>query len=186
MTRVARLLCCLLAAALAGCGGWHLRGQGTSHLSFSKVYIDQSRSPLVTNSLAYELDHRGMKRVAKRADAEVIIKLEDERFERRILSVDPATGKVREVELVLSTHFTVRTASGKMLMVREPLTWQSDYVFDEGSLLGTVEQDTTIQNDLSKTAATSLAFRLESVKVAPSDLVSPERAAKAAGDSQNR
>ena len=45
------------------------------------------------------------------------------------------------------------TASGKTLMMREPLTWQSDYVFDEGSLLGTVEQDTTIQNDLAKTAA---------------------------------
>ena len=137
------------------------------------MFLDQARSPLVGVALINEFYRRGFERVTKRGEAEVIVKLEAESFERRTLSVDPATGKVREVELVLSTHFSARSASGKMLIPREPLTWQLDYVFDEGSVLGTVEQDLAIQQDLANTAATAIAFRLGALKLAPEDLVKP-------------
>lgn len=170
MFAILRLSLALLSVTVVGCG-WHLRGTGEMTGNIRHIFVEQSRSPLVSTALYNEIFHRGLKWEATRKAAEVIVKLEDEHFERRILSVDPATGKVREVELILTTHFSVRSAGGKILIPREPLVWQLDYVFDEGALLGTVEQDSAIQLDLSNTAATSLMFRVASIKLPPDELV---------------
>jgi outer membrane lipopolysaccharide assembly protein LptE/RlpB len=169
------LLMVLLAATLSGCGGWHLRGTdaSTTH-KFSKVFLKGDVADQVTMAVRRELYNRGLKVVTKRNNADLVIEIEDERFERRILSVDPGTGKVREIELGLLTHFTVRSADGRLLVQREPLTFELDYVFDEGSLLGTVEQDNTVQQDLAETAATSLVFRLESIELPPPAKAAPK------------
>ena len=162
------LLTLVLAVALCGCGGWYLRGSNpASTHNFSKVYLKGDDAEQVTIAVRHELYNRGLRVVAKRSLADLVIEIEDERFERRILSVDPGTGKVREIELGLLAHFTVRAGDGRLLVPREPLTFQLDYVFDEGSLLGTVEQDNTVQQDLAETAATSLIFRLESIDLPP-------------------
>jgi len=169
----------LLAVALSGCGGWYLRGSdpGSTH-NFRKVYLKGDEAEQVTVAVRRELYNRGLRVVRKRSLADLIIEIEDERYERRILSVDPGTGKVREIELGLLAHFTVRSGDGKLLVPREPLIFQLDYVFDEGSLLGTVEQDTTVQRDLAETAATSLIFRLESIELPPPAKPAPQAAPK--------
>jgi len=173
-TRLA-LMMVLLAVVLAGCGGWYLRGSnpGSTH-NFRKVFLRGDEADHVTLAVRRELVNRGLRVVRRRALADLVIEIEDERFERRILSVDPGTGKVREIELGLLAHFTVRSGDGKLLVPREPLTFQLDYVFDEGSLLGTVEQDNTVQQDLAETAATSLIFRLESIELPPDAAAKPK------------
>ncbi len=181
MLRRVRLavLAVALAVALCACSGWYLRGSdpGSTH-NFSKVYLKGDEAEQVTIAVRHELYNRGLKVVRRRSDADLVIEIEDERFERRILSVDPGTGKVREIELGLLAHFTVRASDGKLLVPREPLTFQLDYVFDEGSLLGTVEQDNTVQQDLAETAATSLIFRLESLEVPPASKPAPKADSK--------
>lgn len=170
MPRSARalLLALVLAISLGGCGGWYLRGSNpASTHNFSKVYLKGDDAEQVTIAVRRELYNRGLRVVVKRSLADLVIEIEDERFERRILSVDPGTGKVREIELGLLAHFTVRAGDGRLLVPREPLTFQLDYVFDEGSVLGTVEQDNTVQQDLAETAATALIFRLESIQLPP-------------------
>lgn len=162
------LLMLVVALALDGCGGWYLRGSNPAAThKFRKVYLKGDNAEKVKEAVVRELYNRGLRLVRGRSDADLIIEIEDERYERRILSVDPGTGKVREIELGLLAHFTVRSSDGKLLVPREPLTFQLDYVFDEGSLLGTVEQDNTVQQDLAETAATSLIFRLESIELPP-------------------
>ena len=167
LRRVCRLLALLLLSnLLGGCGGWYLRGSDpASTYNFRRVFLKGDDADQVLFAVRRELYNRGLRVVTKRSNADLVIEIEDERFERRILSVDPGTGKVREIELGLLAHFTVRAGDGKLLVPREPLTFQLDYVFDEGSLLGTVEQDTTVQRDLAETAATSLIFRLESIEL---------------------
>ena len=166
-TRLA-LLMLLLGAVLCACSGWYLRGSnpGSTH-NFRKVFLQDNDAVQMALAVRRELYNRGLRVVRKRNLADLVIEIEDERFERRILSVDPGTGKVREIELGLLAHFTVRSGDGRLLVPREPLTFQLDYVFDEGSLLGTVEQDNTVQQDLAETAATSLIFRLESIELPP-------------------
>ncbi len=162
------LLTLLVGAVLCGCSGWYLRGSNpASTHNFRKVFLKDNDAAQVALAVRRELYNRGLRVVGKRNVADLVIEIEDERFERRILSVDPGTGKVREIELGLLAHFTVRSGDGRLLVPREPLTFQLDYVFDEGSLLGTVEQDNTVQQDLAETAATSLIFRLESIELPP-------------------
>ncbi|MEQ8496425.1 MAG: LPS assembly lipoprotein LptE, partial [Gammaproteobacteria bacterium] len=115
----------------------------------------------VGRALAVQVINRGGRIVRSRSQADLIVDIEGERFERRTLSVDPDTGKVREVELVLSTSFAVRTPAGTLLVPREDVSWQLDYVFDEAAVLGNVEQDNIIQRDLAETAATAIALRLQ-------------------------
>lgn len=167
-TAIPRLiLCAVLAVLVAGCSGWHLRGQGPNKPNFSRVYIDAADAYNVGVAVQRELYNRNMTLVLSPVGADLVVKIEGERFDRRILSVDPETGKVREIELGLEAYYSVRTGDGRLLVPREPLNWQLDYVFDEISLLGTVAQDQTVQLDLAKIAATTLVLRLQTVQIPP-------------------
>lgn len=161
------LLLCALAATLTACGGWYLRGKGPHQPNFSRVYVNAPGAYHVGDAVKRELYNRRISVVASPVGADLIVAIESERFDRRILSVDPDTGKVREIELGLEAYFSVRSGDGRLLVPREPLTWQLDYVFDEISLLGTVAQDQTVQFDLAKIAATTLVLRLQTVQVPP-------------------
>lgn len=168
MKAACRVLVLVVAACgLAACGGWYLRGEGPHKADFSRVYLKSVRAGIVDLAVRRELFNRGLQVVSKRSDAEIVVEIEGEEYDRRILSVDPDTGKVREIELGLQTYFSVRTGDGKLLIPSEPLNWQIDYVFDESSLLGTVEQDVTVQQDLAEIAATTLVFRLQSLQLPP-------------------
>lgn len=167
MPRLSLVFLLVAAALSSACGGWHLRGQGPLATSFSRVYLDAPHAPEIARAVRQELLNRGLAATAKRTAADVVVTIEGERYSRRVLSVDPDTGKVREIELGLEAYFSVRTADGRLLISREPLDWQLDYVFDEGSLLGTVEQDIVIKRDLATTAATTLVLRLQTIEMPP-------------------
>jgi len=161
------LLAVLLAASVSGCGGWYLRGQGPRASNLRQVFIKSADAEEVGRAVRSELVNRGLRVARRRGDAQVVVEIDGERYERRVLSVDPETGKVREIELALEAYFTVRSADGRLLVPREPLDWQLDYVFDEGSVLGTVEQDQTVQRDLAEIAATTLVLRVQSLDLPP-------------------
>lgn len=162
-TRTKALLLLALAALLAACSGWQLRGAGA--LPFRSVYISGGTAPIVARAVRTEFATRGIAVTTKRANADVVLDLDGEAYDRRVLSVDPDTGKVREIELGLEVNFAVRSGEGKLIVPRESLTWQYEYIFDEGSLLGTVEQDQTVRRDLAETAATTLVLRLQTIKL---------------------
>jgi len=162
--RAARLVSALLAlAVLAGCGGWHLRGASVEGGLAQRVFIRDPGSDFVGDAVRREIANRGGKIAQQRAQADIVLDIESERFERRILSVDQDTGKVREIELGLGAVFAARTADGRLLLPREEVTWELDYVFDEGSVLGSNEQDNLIRRDLAEIAATAIVLRLQAV-----------------------
>lgn len=150
---------------LSGCGGWQLRGVGAGGAIAHSVYVKDSGGQVVARAVRRELRNRGAKLVAKRRDADMVVEIMEESFDRRILSIDPDTGKVREIELGLATQFSVRDGGGKLLVPRETFTSQVDYIFDETSLLGTTEQDRIVQRDLAEVAATSLALRVQTLRL---------------------
>lgn len=158
----------VVAVTVPACGGWHLRGHGPSQLPFTSAYIKSANAPVVSSAVRKELQQRGITLAQKRVDADVVVELAAENFDRRVLSVDPRSGKVREIELGLQTYFTVRDKDGKLLVPNEAVSWQLDYVFDEDSLLATVEQDSVVRRDLAETAATTLMLRLQAVRPPPS------------------
>jgi len=153
-----------MASILSACGGWHLRGRGPGKIHFKTAFIKSANARKVSDALRQELYLRGVQVTTIRKNADVILELSGERFDRRVLSVDSKTGKVREIELGLQTYFAVRERNGKLLIPNSELSWQLDYVFDEDSLLATNEQANVVRRDLAETAATTLVLRLQAVR----------------------
>ena len=167
LTRRRLLAAATLAAgfvALGGCGGWALRGTRQNVLGDIKRLLVKTPSYGVLYAyFAAELSYSKVSIVSDLASAQAIVELTNERYERRVLSVDPDTGKVREIEVTLSIGVTVRGPDGSMIAAPETLRWTEDFVFDEGSLLGTVENETVLRQEMAKVAARALVLKLETV-----------------------
>lgn len=161
----------MVASMLSACGGWHLRGRGPGKIHFETAFIKSVNARKVSDALRQELYARGVVVTNNRKQAEVILELSGERFDRRVLSVDSKTGKVREIELGLQTYFAVRERNGKLLIPNSALNWELDYVFDEDSLLATNEQDNVVRRDLAETAATTLVLRLQAIRLSATDQI---------------
>lgn len=151
------------AALLNACGGWYLRGTQESQLAVRKVYVTTDSGSYLYTWFITHLSYSGISVMQNREQAEAVIELRKERFDRRVLSVDDETGKVREMELGLEVEITVRTPGGELIAAPERVNWTQDFVFDEASLLGTEEVETTIRYELAKDAARALMFRLEAI-----------------------
>ena len=154
----------VVLTCLYGCSDWYLRGTRTSSVSIETAHISAATAPKLRQQVDKELRLRGVK-LASKKDAQATIELTNENFDRRVLSVDPDTGKVREVELGLEVGYSVRAKDGKLLSAPETLTWVQDFVFDETSLLGTTERESIIQRELSEDAAQTILLRLETIEI---------------------
>lgn len=165
MSIIRCIVCVSLIALLSACGGWHLRGSTIEGGLAHRVYIRDAGSEFVGIAIRQEIINRGGRVTSQREQADLVIDIERERFERRILSVDQDTGKVREIELALGAVFAVRTTDGRLLVPREEIAWELDYVFDEGSVLGSNEQDVLIRRDLAAIAATAIVLRVQAVNM---------------------
>ncbi len=153
----------LLLVGLGGCGGWYPRGTRRTGLTGKKCYIRPLPGSQIENYFATEMTYVGATLTRDRAKADIVVVLSNESFDRRVLSVDPATGKVREVELGLEVQIEVRAANDRIIIAPEKFTWYQDFVFDEGSVIGTQEVESGTRLQLERDAARSLALRVESI-----------------------
>jgi LPS-assembly lipoprotein len=156
----------LMATSLTACGGWDLRGTRTAALGIKSVYLVAETAPQLKLWLTQELRFSGV-RLGTKTASQITIELSEESYDRRVISVDPDTGKVREVELELEVTMSVRSQDGKLLIAPEKRAWVQDYVFDETSLLGTTERAQIIENELAQDAAQTILLRLETLEIAP-------------------
>ncbi len=163
-----QLLGALLAvtgvSSLAGCGGWYLRGTRKNVLGdVKRIFVSTPTRNLLYSYFITELSYINVSIVSDRSQADVIVELAEERYERRVLSVDPDTGKVREVEVTLGTQIAVRAKDGSLISAPETFRWTEDFVFDEGSLLGTVEVEQNLRVEMAKAAGRALVLKLETI-----------------------
>ncbi|MGE3773969.1 MAG: LPS assembly lipoprotein LptE [Gammaproteobacteria bacterium] len=149
---------------LGGCGGWRLRGTRKNVLGdVTRVMV---KAPTYGQLYAYfvaELSYINVGISQNPAQAHAIVEWSNELFERRVLSVDPDTGKVREIEVTLTLTMTVRAADGTLISAPQAYRWTEDFVFDEGSLLGTVENEQVLRLEMAKVAARALVLKLETI-----------------------
>ena len=150
----------LISLGLSGCSGWQLRGvsQGET-LSFS-AHVSFSRAEKVGRAMSRALLSRGGRTTSKK-EADYFINILNERFKRKVISVDPANGKVREIELSLNCEISVRDKDGKLVIPRQILRFRRDYYFDELSAEFTSDNRRNLENDLANDAAESIVLRLD-------------------------
>lgn len=162
-----------VALSLQACGGWYLRGTRKTALSGKRFYVKPLATSALESYLKTELFNVGLTVTGKPEQADAIIELSQESVDRRVLSVDPATGKVRELELGLEVQLEVRAAGGRLVIAPERFSWYQDFVYDEGSVLGTQEVEATSRVQLEREVARSLALRMETIDPAVLDKREP-------------
>ena len=161
MKTIHLLFILFLSAVLVGCSGWQLRGVSEGEaLSFS-VYVNFSRADKIGRAMPNALRSRGATLLSNSQQADYSISILNERFKRKVISIDPVTGYVRELELNLSCEVTVRDRSGKLVIPRQTLRFSRDYYFDELSAEFTSNNREALEDDLARDATESIVLRLD-------------------------
>ncbi len=149
--KLARLSFLSLLLVLAGCG-FHLRGQGEAPLAVKSVYVDAGSAPLLGGELKKLLRQRDISLAGSRDRAEVVIAVSDEKFDRRVLSVDPDTGKAREFQIAYRAKVRAER-DGRELFPVETLQQLRDYLFDETAVLGKKAEETQLHREILRESA---------------------------------
>ena len=156
------LLFCLLT--LAGCG-YHLRGSGAGgKLNVNSVYLELQNITLIRQELTEQLIIRDVSLNDKPEDADRVLRLYNERFDRRVLSVDERTGKVTEYELEYRVELEILTADHKQLAEPQEISMIRDVTYDPNAPIGKFAEETLITEDMIRNAVNTILFRLQAVQ----------------------
>lgn len=149
----------LLAAVLvvSGCG-YKLRGALDLPESIRKVHV--MAPPDLRNDILVLLESGDIDATATRPEADASITVTSEQFSRRVLSVDPTTGKEREFELAYTLAFAVTRGDGTRIIEDGSVNLLRDYVFDPEAVIGTSREEDLLRDEMRRDAARQLMRRV--------------------------
>ena len=157
-----RLLLILILSLATACG-FQLRGSQMSGLSISSIYLENSGAPQLTEQVRLQLEGAGVSIVQAPQDAEYVVTLKQERFERSVLSVSAATGKVEEFLITYSAMMDASVTGGESLVNDDKITMSRDFTFDEGAVLGKASEETVIREELVYRSSSQVLRRLQAL-----------------------
>ena len=155
------MLLTVLIASLSACG-FKLRGAYQLPETLQKIYVQGSTSSDLVKELKEILGYSAVV-VAKRSEASAVLNIIKEELERRTLSVD-SRGKIREAELQYSVIFSVIDSDGVLLLEKETVMLERDYIDDENDVIGRSNEAGIITRDLKRDAAQRIVRRLQAIK----------------------
>jgi LPS-assembly lipoprotein len=152
-------LAVLLSAALVSACGFRPRGSISLPADFRQVYVE---APVqMADELETFLASGGASSAKSRADADAVISVQSEHFEKRVASVDATTGKAREYVLLYALDFSVRMKNGTALVPSEHMVVRRVYVFDPTAVLGASNNVDALHLDMQRDAAERIIRRTE-------------------------
>jgi LPS-assembly lipoprotein len=152
------LVAALLAATLAGCG-FHLRGAVRLPEGLRSVYV-QASSRTLGEPMELYLEAGGA-RIAKRAaDADLTLVLGEEVLSRRLLAVDPQTGKGREYELGYALDYRAGRSDGSAILPAETVRLVRQYSFNPTEVIAKGEEEEAIYSEMRQDAIQQVLRRL--------------------------
>ena len=152
-----------LCLSLAACG-YHLRGS-TAALSFAvqSIQVVSVGAGQVAHVVKQRLEQSAVKVVDNPEQAQAILTLSGERYDNRVLSVDPSDGKVLEYEIDYQVGVAITRPDGTAIRESQPISLSRDLTFDPDAVLGKADEQQTVRADMLQDAAQSVLFRLQSV-----------------------
>lgn len=153
----------LTALSLTAACGFQLRGSQMTGFTSSSIYLENIGASLLTEQVKLQLQGAGATLTESPQQSDFVLTLKGERFERSVLSVSAATGKVEEYLITYSAGLEVRQPSGEELVSNERITLSRDYTFDEGAVLGASTEETVIREDLVFRTSSQVLRRLQAV-----------------------
>lgn len=145
----------LIALLLTACG-FQLRG--SAPLSFTKLNF-QGNQLSIKKDLKRTLETNNVKIVDSAEDAEMLLELLNETTEKRILSLSGG-GLVREFELYYTVNFRTRSQDTPLWGRVQTIQIRRDFSYNDKVLLGKVEEEAGLYNDMRKEAVRAILRRL--------------------------
>jgi LPS-assembly lipoprotein len=149
------LLICIITAC-----GFELRG--SADLSFKTIFI-QGKKISISKELQRSLNSNGVKVVEKVADAELVLELMSESYQKRILSLSGA-GVVREFEITYLLDFRIRDSKNPLWGDVQSIRGRRDFSFSDSALLAKLEEEERLRQDMASDATRELLRRLTAYK----------------------
>jgi len=153
--------CVVLAAGgiLAGCG-LHLQGTNADLPAATAQTYLQTDDPYSDfyDSLRQALRERGASVVESPQDASAVLRILEDSFGQRILSVS-ARNVPREYEVFYLVTFSVE-ASGSELLAPESLLVTRSYTYDETQVLGKSAEESELRQSLARDLALRVVRRI--------------------------
>ncbi len=159
-TRQLMMICLLL---LNSACGFHLRGSQTTDFDISNIYINPSSAPKLAKEVTSQLSGSGVSLANSTQNADYVITLKEERFDKSVLSVSAATGKVEEFQIVYNAKMDAVHTDGKSIVENDRIRVTRDLTFDENAVLGKFSEEGVVQEDLIRSAASQALRRLQAL-----------------------
>ena len=154
-----RIFVLALAIVTVGGCGYQLRGSVPLPPGLDAIRIAGPTD--IRNALIQLFDSGGVRIQPAGGSAGALLRVGDERFDRRVLSVDPDTGKESEFELVYRVAFRVTGAEGEELVPEQTVSLIRDYVFDADAVLGKSREQNVLRAEMRRDAAAQIVRRIE-------------------------
>ena len=154
-----RCLVLMIAVASGGCG-YQLRGAAAPPSGLEAVRVSGPGD--IRNEVTQLLESGGVGVEPADAGAGPVLHLSGERFSRRVLSVDPNTGKAREFEVAYRVAFRLVGGDAVEMVPKQSVTLLRDYVFDADAVLGKSREQRVLQDEMRRDAAARIVRRIAS------------------------
>ena len=150
----------LSIAATSGCG-FHLKGHGEGASAAHKIFLNGPA--WLADELQILLESAGGGILASHQGADASVRVREEGFDKRVISVDAQTGKEREFELVYSVYFDASDANRSKVLENERVSVLRDYTLDADAVIGKGREEGVLREEMRRDAAAQLLRRVESV-----------------------
>lgn len=154
------LICLLL---LTSACGFHLRGSQLTNFDVANIYINKSSAPKLAEEVKSQLIGAGVTLANTPDNASYVVTLKEERFEKSVLSVNAATGKVEEYQILYLAKMDASHADGQSIVEDDPVRSSRDFTFDENAVLGKFSEEELLQEDIVRRAASQVLRRLQAL-----------------------
>jgi LPS-assembly lipoprotein len=152
----------LVVVHLSGCG-FHLRGSVQLPEHLSALYVEEQGAAQASRALNQLLRENDLAPVAEPSAADLIIKLSEEKHNKRVLSVG-SSGKVQEFELIYRVKAEFLDQQGNDVADSDTLTLRRSLSFDETEVLSVSSEEQQIKQDMVNDAARQVLRRLQYIK----------------------
>lgn len=144
--------------------GFQLRGTDSGIATIARVYVDTTRDSPMREELRKVLSDRSFTVVDNRDQANVLLRVDNERQSQRIVSVQ-STGKVSEYELSHSVSMQVAQSETQEVPVydQEQATNRveviREYTFDQVGVLGKEDEADILRTEMRRELALQIVLR---------------------------
>lgn len=147
-----------LAMLTTGCG-FQLRGSDILPPDLSDLYVQAPGE--LKEEIETFLEGSSTRLLDRRDGANIVLTVANPRYDRRVLSVDPNTGKEREFELSYTLDFNAMRTDGNAVLPPQTMTLLRNYIFDRDAVLGASREEGVLRIEMRRDAVVQILSRLQ-------------------------